>query len=321
MKSSCFLFFLMLTKLLFVLLLVSTPGFGQRGIPHATKSVPKPGRFAGLLTTRQVQQFLRQQCKWFTLSDVRLASCVYHSNCVQSGTTKAWLRADFDGDGREDIVVVGHPSKNSAYQDALLCFLDTGKPRPQLIQVLYRQYHCPVLQLVRIKNQPAIRYTHVVLVGGRFEGDAKPVCQTDTLVVKNRQLVEYERTTKDYQIRAITFRTEACYGTCPIFELQLSRAGTAVYQAEEYNDRHGRFTATVAPAQVTELWHLLNSLHFPRLNSFYNIGITDQPTCILTIIYANGQVKTIEDYGEEGTLGLRQVYKLLFELRATQRWK
>jgi hypothetical protein len=32
-------------------------------------------------------------------------------------------------------------------------------------------------------------------------------------------------------------------------------------------------------------------------------------------------VKTIEDYGEEGTLGLRQVYDLLFELRATQQWK
>jgi hypothetical protein len=275
---------------------------------------------AGLTTSRQVRQFLVREDKGLILACAQPSACPKCRGRLLPGAASAWLKADFDGNGRVDILVVGYPGEHSS-QNALVCFLDMGKPRPQVIEVLTHEYGCAVPQLIWLRKRAAIRYTHLVLVGERFGQGAKLVCQVDTLVVSSGHLIEYKRAAKDYQIQQVTFRTEACYGSCPIFELRLGRDGAAMYRAEQYNNRQGQFAATVTPAQVARLWRLLNYLSVPQLRDFYNISLTDQPTCVLTISYANGQVKTIEDYGEEGTLGLRQVYDLLFELRATQQWK
>lgn len=304
-----------------LLLLLSIPASGHRSGQPRPKPVQKPRtQIAGLTTNRQVRQFLEQWDKGLILPRVQPSTCAKCRAYLLPSAANAWLKADFDGNGRLDILVAGYPGEHTA-QNALVCFLDMGKPRPQVLEVLTHEYGCAVPQLIEVKNGPAVHYTHQVLEGGRFGQDAKLVCRVDTLVVRNKQLIEYNRAPKDYQIQQVAFRTEACYGSCPVFELRLGRDGTATYQAEEYNERQGRFTATVAPTQVSYLWRLLNYLDFPQLRDFYNVSSTDQPTCILTITYANGQVKTIADYGEEGTLGLRQVYKLLFELRTTQKWK
>ncbi len=310
------------TKLLGVLLLLlSMPSLGQRSHPYSPKPAPKPRQqLAGLVTTRQVRQFLERQCEGFLLSSSHPAACVGRGECALSGAAQIWLKADLDGNGRIDLLVAGQPGKY-AYQNALVGFLDVGKLKPQVLKVLYQELGCVMLQLIQVKHLTAIRYTHPILVGERFTQNVKLVCQADTLIVSGGQLIEYNRAPKDYHIQQVSFRTGACFGSCPIFELRLNRDGTASYYAEEYNDQQGRFAATIAPIQVAELWHLLNYLNFPRLRNFYNVGVTDQATCILTITYANGQVKTIEDYGKEGTLGLRQVYRLLFALRTTQAWK
>jgi hypothetical protein len=57
------------------------------------------------------------------------------------------------------------------------------------------------------------------------------------------------------------------------------------------------------------------------LQNNYAVNWTDDQTCTLTITYNNEQTKTITDYGEIGTNGLRIIYDRLFALRKNQKWK
>ena len=71
----------------------------------------------------------------------------------------------------------------------------------------------------------------------------------------------------------------------------------------------------------SKIVELLNYIDFPNLKDNYAVNLTDDQTCTLTIIYNNGKVKKIEDYGLIGTFGLDRFYSLMFELRFNQEWK
>lgn len=277
-------------------------------------------RFDSLVTAAQVQQFVRTQNQpQFVLTDSLRPECRYTQVCAAL-TGSSWLKEDFDGNGRTDLVVVGYRNATS-FQRRVLCFLDLGYQEVKTIWLSDNGYECAVPQLGMVQGKPAIYYAHVQIMGERFAQNRQAVCRVDTLVFDYTRLVEYNHAPKDNHIQKVTFNTSACYGTCPILTLQIAHNGMASYQAEAYNPTQGNFTAVVEAKPLAELWALLNYLNFPTLQDHYAIGATDHPTATLTITYAGGKVKTIEDYGEQGTFGLQQVYKLLFALRTTQAWK
>lgn len=66
------------------------------------------------------------------------------------------------------------------------------------------------------------------------------------------------------QVRALTFRSGACYGTCPVFEYRIDRDGVAVFDGEKFTAVEGerdapgdretfqRILATLAPVRPQE---------------------------------------------------------------------
>jgi hypothetical protein len=281
-------------------------------------------RIDSLTTTRQVQQFVRSRdanynnYRAFRLSDSTDVGCEALRACIKPNA-RNWAKADFDGDGRVDLLVKGYGSRYSG-DSRIICFLDKGTAGIQEIP-LSGNSECAVPQLGLVQGKPVIYYAYLQVQGARFTANRKLVCRRDTLVFNKTGFREYNRAPKDYKIEKVAFATTACYGTCPIFSLQIKRSGAATYHAEEYNPKIGEFTAVVQAQPLAEIWTLLNYLHFPRLQNNYSISATDYPTCTLTITYGGGKVKTIADYGEQGTFGLRQVYDLLFALRTTQVWQ
>ncbi|TVT39233.1 hypothetical protein FNT36_16380 [Hymenobacter setariae] len=280
------------------------------------------------LTTRaQVQQFVRRwgdYCYGFIVADSLAPNCTTTQLCLSPEKRRSWVKADFDGDGRTDLLVTGRNSKHFLSARNIICILNKRQPGLQSVWLAKGEYNCAVAQVSYLNKKPIIRYAHVLY--GRLQklrANISPqlVCQADTLVFKEPGFIEYNRAPKDYQIQQIALSTEACFGSCPIFDLCLSRNGAATYRAKAYNKQKGTFTAMVDAPTIKELWTLLNYLDFPQLEEKYSVGISDQPTCTLTITYANGKVKTIVDYGEQGTFGLQRVYKLLFALRGSQAWK
>lgn len=299
------------------------PGRSQaQGLGGANGAAP----IASLTTAAQVQEFVRARnskytdYKEFRLTDSLDIECDSALVCLAPGGRTSWLKADFDGNGRTDLLVTGYLTSSSSRR-RITCFLDLGEQKFTEIRLNSRVNDCALFQLSRAENVAAIRYAHIVVDRGYEEPKKPPMCQADTLIFDKTQFIEYNHTPKNYHIQKIAFSTTKCYGICPVFKLRINQNGAATYQAGEYNKKEGDFKATIEAGPLRELWALLNYLNFPKLNEYYAIGATDNPTCTLTIIYANGQVKTIEDYGEEGTFGLSRAYELLFALRTTQDWK
>jgi hypothetical protein len=257
--------------------------------------------------------------KDFVLTDSLGPSCANSLICPVTGKQASWLRADFDENGRPDLVVTGYRNSDSSRR-YVMCFLDQGEQKFAEFLFAAGAYNCDVPQLGHVGGKPIIRYVHTQLRGARFS-KRKAVCQRDTLIFRESSFVEYNRAPRNYRIEKLAFSTDACYGTCPIFDLRLARNGAATYHAEEYNEKKGDFAAVIKAQPLAEIWTLLNYLNFPKLQNDYSVSATDHPTCTLTITYGGGKVKTIQDYGEQGTFGLRQLYRLLFALRTTQDWK
>lgn len=286
----------------------------------------RTSQITNLTNASQVQQFVRERKseyfdgKGFILSDSLSPACTGYPVCKTLGKQVSWVKADFDGNNRLDLLVTGYRSSSSSSR-YVTCFLDQGEQKFDEIRLATGAYNCDVTQLGYVGSKPVIFYTHSQIQGARFTKNRKSICKQDTLIFRKNGFVEYNRAPQDCRIEKIVFSTNACYGTCPIFTLQLARNGAATYHAEQYNKLKGDFTAVVQAQPLTEVWALLNYLNFPRLQNNYSVSVTDQPTCTLTITYGGGKVKTIEDYGEQGTFGLRQVYDLLFALRTTQAWQ
>jgi len=119
-----------------------------------------------------------------------------------------------------------------------------------------------------------------------------------------------------------------CFGTCPKFYISILKDKSSVFKAEKFNleseeakEIKGIFNTTLSDNSFSEIISLLDYIDFPSLNDKYAVGWTDDQTCILTITYNNGQVKTISDYGLIGTFGLDRLYELMFNLRFNQNWK
>jgi hypothetical protein len=145
--------------------------------------------------------------------------------------------------------------------------------------------------------------------------------QTDTLIYKFGDFIEYNPRPDKLSIEEIKFSTTYCYGTCPVFELTIKADRSATFNAIEYNDKKGKFKATIDTASYNRLIQTINYIRLTSLNKNYSVGWTDDQTCTLKIKFNSGQTKEISDYGLIGTYGLQNLYNQLFALRETQKWK
>jgi hypothetical protein len=145
--------------------------------------------------------------------------------------------------------------------------------------------------------------------------------QTDTLIYKFGDFIDYNPRPDKLSIEEIKFSTTYCYGTCPVFELTIRSDRSATFNAIEYNDRKGKFKATIDTASYNRLIQTINYIKLTSLNKNYNVNWTDDQTCTLKVKFNSGQTKEISDYGLIGTYGLQNLYNQLFALRETQKWK
>ena len=138
---------------------------------------------------------------------------------------------------------------------------------------------------------------------------------TDTLIFKFGDFYEYNPSPDNFSIQAISISTTPCYGSCPIFELDIKGDGTANYDAQEYNDKTGKFKAIIDTASFSKLIQTINYIKLTSLKDAYRVHWTDDQTVTLEIKFNDALVKKISDYGKIGTYGLQHLYSQLFALR------
>lgn len=141
------------------------------------------------------------------------------------------------------------------------------------------------------------------------------------LIYKFGGFIESNDTPVQHVVEHLELRTTSCFGQCPSFVLSINADRAAKYQAIEFNNPDGNFTAIIDENRYDRLCNLLNYINFPSLKKEYIPPITDCPHYYLTIQYDHGITKMIHDYGPSGSFGLLQLYELLFDLRKNQQWK
>ncbi len=149
-----------------------------------------------------------------------------------------------------------------------------------------------------------------------------------TLIYMFGDFIELNKKQKMYNIEKIEYQTTRCFGTCPQFNIVIDKSKNATFDAQHYNIKDksgkeikGKYKATIKDKDFDEIVNLLNDIDFPNLKDNYTIGRKDYQASFLTIIYDNGKVKKIRDYGLSGTTGLKNLYTLMFELRFNQDWE
>lgn len=229
-------------------------------------------------------------------------------------------KADFDNNGYTDLLVTG-----IYYGFQTFVFMNYGNDSIIADNLSARMN----LQgtFLKILNDTIIRYYYMSPQYSRYKNDPIRISFTD-LVYKFGGFIERGEQSRGYAIERVDFQTTKCYGTCPQFRISVNKDRSALFIAELHNkDRSrvnevkGTFYTTVSESALAEVTGLLNYMNFPALRSYYAVNWTDAPTSTLTIVYDNGQVKRITDYGLKGTFGLHRVYELFFMLRFNQDWQ
>lgn len=127
--------------------------------------------------------------------------------------------------------------------------------------------------------------------------------------------------TPKLKFNRLVFEAEACYGECPIFAMTIEANGSAVYYAQAFNKKTGRFKTLINKNILDSLFILLNNADLLNLNDNYSTNSTDHATYTMIAIMENGGIKKIEDYGPSGPVKLKKIYEYFFSLRDSQDWK
>lgn len=271
-----------------------------------------------LKTDEDVERFIHKQnrkLKDFYITSIEI---LYYDTLQQkiadSLGVKPWQKADFDNNGLSDLLVYGSWDGNKC----LIAIIDDGNKF--VFRFLSRGFFDDVYfpAVTTINKQPFL----ILNKSCDFCSDiGKQIISTDTLIYKFGDFIEPNFNTPSYKIEKIEFSTTMCFGTCPVFELEIKSDRTAKYHAIQYNNETGKFKTIIDPANFELIISLLNYIDFPNLKDDYNVNWTDDQTCILTITYDNGKKKIISDYGKLGTHGLSMIYSKLFKLRENQKWR
>lgn len=89
--------------------------------------------------------------------------------------------------------------------------------------------------------------------------------------------------------------TTSCYGTCPVYYLQIYSNGTAILQGKEHIDKIGKFKSNIDKEKLNELITSFEDASFFELKDAYQSRFLDLPTKYISY-HKNGETKKIMAY-------------------------
>jgi hypothetical protein len=120
--------------------------------------------------------------------------------------------------------------------------------------------------------------------------------------------------------KVISLQKTACYGTCPIFVMDIYSNCKVILEAEKFvNVGEGTFKSKLTRGQMDTLKQKFEKSEFFEFEESYSSNVTDLPTTFL--YYNNGsQDMKIEMYGDRPAK-LEGLDAYLMELMGNLKWK
>ena len=103
---------------------------------------------------------------------------------------------------------------------------------------------------------------------------------------------------KDRNTLRITLVRTACYGTCPMYGVEIRGDGTATYCGGHFVNEVGERTRQVADAELSGLVQQFHEANFFALMDEYAATITDNPTYEVAIAYDGMEISVVDYVGE-----------------------
>ena len=230
---------------------------------------------------------------------------------------KKWGVADFDKNGKPDLLITGTIDgvRNLAY--VILAEENNQYKLNDLSPGGY--FLTPVSVIKSIGNDNLILLQQSV--------SAKK--WSDTLIYKYGVFLKYNSSVKQRKISMLHYRSTGCLGGCPVYKIMLDNSLNATLEATRSahplsnpaDSLQGTYYSKLTPEKFNELTELINYIDLSSLDDRYSVSKTDQPTGIIEIVFADGTFKRIDDYGKDGTPALRVFHEYLENLRFSQSWK
>lgn len=270
---------------------------GEPKLPTSS-SQEQLSRIDSLQTDTQVIRLVEgyaEHYRPFTLYQPDTALCRGVKSCVDCRAVRSWMKADFDGNGRTDVLVFGEKPFIVGTEKALICLLDSGKALPHPMGIgKYSEWHLGfdnfaegmLPWIIEQKPKDLIAFARKVYDSEDTAGNYR--CIVDTLILDKGRFIEYNPAPGRYSVKSIQFETTHCYGSCPVFKMTIDYKGKASYEALEYNRLSGRFTGLIDKDDLQELWYIVNYLKFRQMGGRYEVGETDHQTAVLTVTYEDG---------------------------------
>jgi hypothetical protein len=260
-----------------------------------------------LKTNKEVNKFLSENV--LPKDSTIVALDENKANPAPFGKNK-FYKLDLDNNGLTDLVIDGK---------YFLAVSDKGNKEFGIHLIDRGAFSDNKYTLVNILSENGTQH----LIIRSYNADTNKIGEKVTeknLILKFNDFMEFNSKPDDFKIEEIKFSTSGCFGSCPIFNLNIGQNKTASYEAIEYNDEKGIYKSPIDAASFDSLVQTINYIGLLNLKNKYRVPWTDDQASTLEIKYNHGKIKSISDYGMIGTFGLENLYNQLFKLRKSQKW-
>ena len=131
-------------------------------------------------------------------------------------------------------------------------------------------------------------------------------CMLLTLVFSCASL----KTNKEYSV-ILEIETTSCYGTCPVYTMQIYSNGSAILLGKEHMRNIGKFSSNIEKERLNKLIKSFEASSFFEFNNAYNSKFKDLPTKYISY-HKDGLTKKILAYDNIP----KELQKLIVQLEA-----
>lgn len=105
----------------------------------------------------------------------------------------------------------------------------------------------------------------------------------------------------------ITLERTACFGSCPVYTVEIYADGTVKYNGEKFVQVMGEQTSQIDPQTVAAMVEAFYTAGYFDWNDFNSMTISDQPSTI-TSVTRDGVTHRIDRYGGDSRAPLALIY-------------
>lgn len=112
--------------------------------------------------------------------------------------------------------------------------------------------------------------------------------------------------------KEISLEKTQCFGTCPIYTINIFSDGTGIYEGKKFVDLEGTYNFKVHKKKLRKIRRMANQINFKKIeNKYFNELIRDAPS---TIIFINNNLVKYNETPNEDILRINEyIYKISLE--------